>query len=91
MPGNYFIECGDIKKFYDGNDFLVICPDGEERKIPYPSSFWEAFNLWENTHYFGLPGGGGWRSELPYTVKLLKAFKRAYEDIEAYRQEKARK
>lgn len=92
LPGNWFIEIAELKKFKQGNPCKVIIGDSELTVSPMTQPFNDYpyfFNFWENFHFFGLPNGQGWINELPWVVDFLKLFERVYNEIQVFKMNKA--
>lgn len=79
------IENGQVARFHDDLPFSVMNLEGEIITIEPCYDFGHYYEVWENTHYFGLPHGGGWVDELPWTIEFLKMFNRIHSEIESYR------
>lgn len=91
LPGDWFIEVGELKKARRGEPYIATNNEGGDVKIIPLDGFPHYYGIWENFHYFGLPNGGGWYNELPWVIDFLKMFERIYNEIEGFRMERRRK
>lgn len=95
MPGNWFIELGEMRKFRNLQDFKVMDSEGDEHIIKYDIEVMRAYNyyfeIWDNCNHYGIPNGGDWTLNPVWLVNFVKIFDRIYQQIEDYRIEKRRK
>lgn len=94
MPGGEMVLVREIRKALDGEPFMVIKGfNVKATQLPGCSeeAFAEIFDYYENYKFFGLPGGGGWKQELPRVIRILKHFIITGKEIEAWRIEQASK
>ena len=102
MPGNDFIEQGQITACLQGREFWV-CADFDTHKdgkewvhspfqIINGDTFYKYYHeYWENFHYFGLPQGKGSDAEPRWLIDFIKFFENLFASVEAWRIENRRK
>lgn len=95
LPGGWYTNFGEIRKFRNREDFRVVDPDDKVHIIECNHEVMNAFyyysEIWDNCHHYGLPSGGDWTLNPPWLVSFVKKFDRIYQQIENYRIEKRRK
>ncbi len=86
IPGGLIIQ-REIKKAANGQNYFIN-DEKTGKPIRLQSFTGEEFNyyykLWEDFHYFGLPHGKGSAQERRWLLEFLKAFDRAFKDVEAF-------
>ncbi len=94
MPGGWFIELGEIRKYRAFQDFKVMDSEGLYHIVEYNKEILSSFNyyaeIWDNCNHYGLPERD-WTMNPPWLVSFVKMFDRLYYQIEAYRNERRRR
>lgn len=93
LPGCFIIQ-REIQKAVRGEDFFYNDEDtGKPVKLIGIdiSVFAYYYKLWEDYHYFGLPGGRGSSSERRWLLEHLKTFEKAYRMTKDWMQEQAQR
>ncbi len=89
MPGNWFIEYKEVRKYKEFQNFIVMDSEGVYHTIPYSKQICFEYNyyfeIWDNCHEFGLPEGGDWTKNPYWLVNFMKMFNRIYDQIINYR------
>lgn len=88
LPGDYIISYGDIKKFFNNEEYEVMTPDGKDIKLFPPEDFASFYYLWDDFRLFGLPHGGGPADELPWVVDFLRFFQGVADEISHFKMKK---
>ena len=87
LPGDNFIEQGQIKRAISGNEFWIFGETGGEDYLPGIdlAEFWQAYERWDDFHYFGLPLGRGSGAETRQTKIILKIGQKAWNAAESWK------
>lgn len=93
MPGDEIIEQGEIKKAINGEIYSVYGENGDPVYLPVIDvwDFWNAYKMWENYHYFGLPPSVDWSDGESQFLELIKIGEKAWQSTETWRREQASK
>lgn len=84
LPGEFSISYGDLKKFFNDEDYQAYDKENKILSLNRSDDFLEYFEFWENCREFGLPSGSGWINELPWTVDFVKFFNLISKEIETF-------
>ena len=88
LPGGFSISYGELKKFYDDEDYQAYDENNKVLSLERSDDFLGYFEFWENCREFGLPFSSGWINELPWTVDFVKYFNTISKEIEIYNMSK---
>lgn len=75
LPGNIFLEQGEIKKALEGRSFFTIGDLGEDVLFPgiEIEQYLQYHGIWEDFHYTRcLPHGGGTLHEPKWIIDVIK-------------------
>ena len=92
LPGGWSIQCGEIGKFFNGEEFHI---EDDNTRCKHDlaidlDAYWYYYQIWENWKVFNmLPNGGnGWLNELPWVIDVIKYFEVIHDEIVHYRMKK---
>lgn len=78
LPASGFIVIKEIKRALNGEPFFYFKAVGEvasECSATSKEEWVHYFTIFHNCEDFGLPHGGGWLNELPWTIQFLSYMK----------------